>query len=131
MRHLNRETISYLIVGGCTTALSWGIFLLAMHFQAGAIAANNIANAIAILFAFFANKILVFKSPSYKPSHLLPEITKFAASRLLTHAIETAALFLLIDHLSLNPTVSKTATILLIQVCGNYALSKWVVFVKK
>jgi len=127
----HREVLTYLMVGGCTTALSWGIFALAIHLNAGTLAANNIANAIAILFAFFANKTLVFRSPLWALRHLLPEAGKFFASRLLTHILETFALLFLIDILHLNPILMKALTMALIQICGNYVLSKWVVFVRK
>jgi putative flippase GtrA len=126
-----RESIRYLFIGGITTAISWGVFVLAQHMGAGSVAANNIANALAILFAFAANKAFVFESSSWGVRTLLPELGKFGASRLLTHALETAALFVLVERLELPGFLMKGLTMLFIQVGGNYALSKWVVFVKK
>lgn len=127
----SREGMRYLVVGGMTTAISWGVFVLAQYVGAGAVAANNIANALAIAFAFVANKAFVFESTSWALRCVLPELGKFGASRLLTHVLETAALFVLVDRLELPGFLMKGLTMAVIQVGGNYVLSKWVVFVKK
>ncbi|MCL2203525.1 MAG: GtrA family protein [Defluviitaleaceae bacterium] len=131
IHYLNRESVSYLIVGGITTALSWGLFTLALHLGLGTIAANNMANALAILFAFFANKAIVFRSSSWAAGKVLYEFAKFGAARLLTHVLETVALYVLVEMLGLPGFLMKGLTMAFIQVLGNYALSKWVVFVKK
>ena len=128
---MKRETISYLIVGGCTTVLGWTIFTLALHFGFGTVFANNLSNGIAMAFAFFTNKIFVFRSASWDKKQALPELVKFLSARLLTHVLETAALFVLVDVWELPGFVMKGLTLFFIQVLGNYALSKWVVFVKK
>jgi putative flippase GtrA len=130
-KYLNRETISYLIVGGLTTLLSWILFTLALYFDLGTVAANNIANIIAVLFAFLANKIFVFQSSSWAVGKVLPEALRFFASRLLTHGLETAALVVLVDMFGFPGAIMKVLTMAVIQVLGNYALSKWVVFVRK
>jgi putative flippase GtrA len=130
-KFINRETISYLIVGGLTTGLSWGLFVLILHLNGGAVTANNIANAAAILFAFITNKIFVFRAVSWTGRALLREGVTFFSSRLFTHILETVALFILVDHLGLPGLYMKAATMVIIQVAGNYVLSKWVVFVKK
>jgi putative flippase GtrA len=131
MKHLNRETISYLVVGICTTALAWGLFALFSYLEMGTVATNNIANGVAVLFAFVANKAFVFKSSSWAAKKILPEMLRFFVSRLLTHALETAALYVLVDLLNLPAVIMKGLTMFFIQVLGNYALSKWAVFVKK
>jgi putative flippase GtrA len=130
-KYLNRETVSYLITGGCTTALAWGLFALLSHTGMGTVAANNIANGAAVLFAFAANKAFVFKSVSWAAGTVLAEGVKFAAARMLTHVIETAVLYVLVDLWELPGIIMKGITVFFIQVLGNYALSKWVVFVKK
>ena len=130
-KHINNEVIRYLFVGGCTTALSWGIFALAIYLGMGTIMANTVANVIAILFAFFANKMIVFRADGWEMHVLLPEMGKFFASRVFTHVLETVALFALVDGFGWHPVLMKTLTMVVIQVCGNYVLSKRVVFVKK
>jgi putative flippase GtrA len=130
-KFLNRETVSYLIAGICTTLLAWGLFVVLPYFGAGTIAANNIANGLAVLFAFAVNKVFVFKSPSWVLSKILPEMCKFFASRLLTHVLETAVLYVLVDRFGFSAVIMKGLTMFFIQVLGNYALSKRVVFVKK
>ena len=130
-RLLNRETVSYLIVGGITTVIAWGLFVLTQHAGTGAIAANNMGNGAAMLFAFFANKIFVFRAHSWQSRQLAREALTFFSARLLTHVLETLALFVLVDRLGLPGFLMKGLTMAVIQVGGNYALSKWVVFVKK
>ncbi|MCL2602915.1 MAG: GtrA family protein [Defluviitaleaceae bacterium] len=130
-KYLNRETVSYLTVGICTTTLAWGLFALLSHSGLGTVAANNVANAAAVLFAFAANKIIVFRSSSWAAKKVLPEMLKFFAARLLTHVLETAALYILVDVWELPAFIMKGLTMCFIQVLGNYALGKWVVFVKK
>jgi len=97
----------------------------------GTVAANNAANAAAILFAFVANKTVVFRSSSWSAREVLPEIAKFLASRLFTHVLETVALYILVDRFYLHAIAMKGLTMVFIQILGNYALGKWVVFVKK
>jgi putative flippase GtrA len=130
-KYLNRETVSYLIAGACTTALAWGAFALFSQWDMGTVTANNAANGLAVLFAFAANKLFVFRSPSWAIGKVLVEALKFFASRLFTHILETVALYILVDIWALPGVPMKGLTMVFIQVLGNYALGKWVVFVKK
>ena len=125
---VNYETVSYLFFGGLTTLVSMGSFALLIYIGMGTATANIVSNVLAIIFAFVTNKMFVFESSSWRMGVLLPELIKFGASRAFTTLVETLALMLLVDILGFDPLIMKALTMMFIQVIGNYALSKWVVF---
>ena len=129
-RHfLNYETVSYLLFGGLTTVVALGTYALFLFYFGMSVAvAGAGSNALAIIFAFVTNKMFVFESPGWGAKVLLPELVKFGASRAFTSVIETLVLVLMVDALGLNAMVVRLFTMVIIQVVGNYVLSKWVVF---
>jgi len=131
-KFVNHETVSYLLFGGLTTLVGLGAYALLIYgFDMSVAMAGAVSNVLAIIFAYVTNKIYVFESPSWRAGVLLPEIAKFGASRVLTSVVEILALVLLVDVLGLNAMVMRLVTMAIIQVAGNYALSKWVVFNKR
>jgi len=130
-RHVNHETVSYLFFGGVTTVIGLGFYALFIWAGISASMSTNLSNIAAIIFAFFVNKLFVFESPSWRPSIFLPELWKFFASRAATFVLEFLAILLLVDVLGFHAFVMRLITMVVIQVIGNYALSKWVVFIKK
>jgi len=128
---LTYETVSYLFFGGFTTIVGLGSFALFYYFYGmRAFVAGVLSRVLGIIFAFVTNKPFVFESPSWRPGVLIPEVIKFSASRGLTFAVEILVLALLVDILGLNAMIMQTLTMVIIQVIGNYVLSKWVVFAK-
>jgi len=120
-----------LFFGGLTTIVGLGSFALFHYFYGmSVLVAGAFSRALAIIFAFVTNKPFVFESPSWRLGILVPEIAKFGASRALTSVIEILVLALLVDVLGLNAMVMQIITMVVIQVIGNYVLSKWVVFAK-
>jgi len=129
---LNYETVSYLFFGGLATVVGLGTFALFIYvFGMSVAVASVVSNALAIIFAFVTNKMFVFESPSWQAGVLIPEIVKFGASRVFTTIVETLALVLLVDVMGLHAMVMRLITMVVIQVMGNYVLSKWVVFTKR
>ena len=94
-------------------------------------AATAVSNVLAIVFAFFPNKLYVFESKSWEAGVLVPEVVKFGASRALTFVLEFLAMWLLVDSLGFHAMLMRLLVALVIQVIGNYVLSKWIVFTKK
>lgn len=91
-----KEVILYLIVGGLTTVVDWLVFTLLKIFIPHTLSANSFLYYIspniipytvgwicAVLFAFWANKLLVFESKGKTQKQFLP----FVGSRVLTLAI--------------------------------------------
>jgi len=131
-RFLSYETISYLFFGGLATLVSIGTFALFFYAVGlnGAIA-GAISNVLAIIFAFVTNKLWVFESPSWGRGILVPEMIKFGISRGFTLILDVLALMLLVDRFGFNAMLMRLVTMIVIQVIGNYAFSKWLVFTKK
>ena len=127
---INYETISYLFFGGLTTIVGFGSFVVFMYIGFNTTISNTISTILAVLFAYFTNKIFVFKSKGWGFWFTACEIAKFCSGRFVMFAAETLLLILLIDLLGFNSTIMKAFTMTLV-VAGNYCFSKWIVFKKK
>lgn len=124
-----KELILYLIVGGLTTLVS---FLVQWLFKDIIPISAGIATLIAwffsVLFAFFANKLVVFESKGKRG--FFKELSLFFASRTLTGLFEIGAMWLFVDILVFNYWAVKIiANVIIIVV--NYILSKFIVFRNK
>lgn len=128
------ETISYLIVGGLTTIFAWGaMFLvswLAFDNPLYPTAFQNIVLSTVnwtagVIFAYFTNRIFVFKS--HEP--MLKEIPKFVMSRIATWVLELVMRQIL-GLMNVNVYVTTVVTAVLV-VIVNYVFSKLFVFTKK
>ena len=127
------EIINYLIVGGLTTIVSLGSYYLSIYtfldpyvwYQLQA--ANIISWICAVTFAYFANRIFVFKSKNQKK---FKEAVSFYGSRIATLFMDMSIMFVFVTLLHLNDKIMK----LVVQVVvtfANYILSKLFVFKKK
>jgi len=126
-RHINRETIYYLIFGGLTTVIGFSSFIVFVYLNMSIAAANTISTVLAVLFAFVTNKAFVFRSKSWEAKLVIKEFLSFCTSRLFTFLVETALLIVLVDILHFNSTIMKGLTMVIV-VAGNYVLSKRLVF---
>ena len=126
---LNYETISYLVCGALTTIVGFGSFVLLINANFGTAASNTISTVLAVLFAFFTNKIFVFRSARWSLKLVAREFAKFCSGRLVMFIAETLLLILLVDVIGLNSAIIKAFTMALV-IVGNYCFSKWVVFRK-
>lgn len=131
------EIFLYIYIGGLTTIiniLSWNIsFNLINKFIVSDNIAWKVAEAIAfviaIIFAFFADKLVVFKSYSFKPEKVFTELGIFIGARLLTELINVGLMVLIIDINKQAPLTGKIiASIVVIIV--NYLFSKFIIFRK-
>lgn len=133
-----REVIVYLIAGVLATLVNLIVFtLLSNVFGHDRWWLSNLpAILAAILFAFFTNRIVVFRSKG----NIWTEMGKFFAARIFVSLIfEYGAMFLLYNIIGLTYgipilqwqlSVSKLLTQVLVMV-GNYVLSKWFIFIPK
>lgn len=139
-----REMIKYIIVGGLTTTVNYII-----HFGLRAVGFNyyvalTIAWIGAVLFAYAANRITVFKSKA-KGKAQTKEFFLFIGARLFTYGIEMLVSFIFIDCakvdrfvwqpefteaiIPVGELVVKTTAQVVI-VISNYLFSKFVIFKK-
>lgn len=132
-----REVIAYIIVGVLTTLVNLGVFALLSAWVGHERwwVSNFPAILAAVIFAFIANKMIVFRSDG----PILQEIGKFLLSRLATAlAFEYGAMFILTDLMQMRSVLtlfgieiltSKLLTQILVMI-GNYVLSKYFIFTK-
>ena len=127
------EIINYLIVGGLTTIVSLGTYYLcvftfldpnnALQLQI----ANIISWICCVTFAYFANRIFVFKSNN---KNKLKEAAGFYTSRIATLLMDMGIMFLLVTVFHGNDKISKLIVQVVVTIL-NYILSKIFVFKKK
>lgn len=129
-----QEIISYLIVGGMTTVVSWAAMFLANWLAFGnplyPTALQNLVLSIVnwtagATFAYFTNRAFVFKS--HEP--MLKEIPKFLLSRVATLVMEIV-IRQVFGVLGINVYVT-TIVVAVLVIVGNYVFSKLFVFNKK
>ncbi len=125
------ETVRYIVIGGCTTAIDYASFYLMERVLRLDLTFSNIAStALAILFAYVTNKLYVFECRTSCLSELAAEFFKFIASRLFTMAVEIAGFHLFVVVLGQNSMLGKAEAIVIV-ILLNYILSKFLVFRKK
>ena len=127
------EMINYLIVGGLTTVVSLGTYCFCVYtflnpnnaFQLQI--ANIISWISCVTFAYFTNRIFVFKS---KRTDKLKEAISFYGSRIATLLLEMGIMFVFVTILHFNDKIIKLVAQVVITIL-NYVLSKLLIFRKK
>ena len=133
-----REQISYLFFGGLTTVVDWSISFLLYHFWIDAQAksgmlvhvADVLAWGVAVLFAFFTNRIWVFQSKTTGILPITKELTGFAGGRVFTLLLQELIMAVFVTWLGWNKYVFRLLTAVLVVIL-NYIISKLLVFRKK
>ena len=128
---LTVEVFLYIVFGVLTTIVNIGSFailtaLLGMEENS----ANVIAITLAVLFAYFTNKGLVFNSTASTFTEKLFEFFKFMLGRLFTMVIEFSGFFLLFNVLHIHKFISKTVVTIVVIIL-NFFISKFFAFKKK
>lgn len=131
----NTEFWNYIIVGLLTTVVSLVSYFIctrtfldpnnAIELQI----ANIISWVLAVTFAYFTNRIFVFKSNT-KGLNQVSEVTKFVGSRILSLLMDMFTMFIMVTILHINDTISKISTQVIVTI-ANYFLSKLFVFKNK
>jgi putative flippase GtrA len=122
------ETVRYLIVGVLTTLVDMGVFALATGVMDMPVNAGNIISIIvAILFAYIANKLVVFRARSPDRRGLFLEFAKFIGARLITMALEVGVVWLIAGAAGGDKYAAKAIALVLV-IISNYILSKLIVF---
>lgn len=127
------EIINYLIVGGLTTVVSLGTYYFCVYtfldpenaFQLQL--ANIISWICCVTFAYFANRIFVFKS---KRKDKLKEAASFYCSRITTLLMDMGIMFVFVTLIGFNDKIMKLVVQVVVTIL-NYVLSKLLVFKKK
>ena len=126
------EIIRYLIIGVLTTIVSLLTYYLLVStvFDPNNAIELQITNIISwivcVTFAYFTNRIYVFKVDNEVNAK---EVISFYASRLSTLFIDMLLMFVFVTLLSFNDKIVKLAVQVIIIIL-NYILSKFIVFKK-
>lgn len=125
-----KEVILYLFFGGCTTFINIFTFFIARLIGVELFLSNSIAWVIAVLFAFFTNKIYVFEKKSASKSKAMKECISFFWYRFLSFVLfDVGTMFVAVNILHINEIVSKVLANILV-VIFNYVASKLIIFKK-
>ena len=127
-KFVNYETISYLVVGVLTTILSIAVFAGCYRkLKMSTVMSNIISWVIAVAFAYVANKIFVFQSPSWEMAVVVKELIGFVSARLLTLGFDIAFIYITVDKLHWNDILCKIGSNVVVMIV-NYVASKLFIF---
>jgi len=127
-KFVNYETISYLVVGVLTTVISIAVFAGCYRkLKMSTVVSNIISWVIAVAFAYVANKIFVFQSPSWEMAVVIKEIIGFVSARLLTLGFDIAFIYITVDKLHWNDILCKIGSNVVVMIV-NYVASKLFIF---
>lgn len=122
------EPILYLFFGGLTFIISVISFVLfSLLCEINELIANILSWLVAVLFAFFTNRIWVFKSPTNTVRRFIVQIITFFSGRIVTLVFEEAILYIFITRLH-HSTVLVKIFAQIIVIILNYVISKIYVF---
>ena len=128
--------VRYLVVGGLTTFVSLASFqVLCILFGVDPEAPDNvyvtvsniISIILAILFAYTANKLVVFRARCDSKQSLLAEFITFVSGRIFTMIVEVVLVFLFVNVIGQYPLLGKFETSVVIVIL-NYLISRFIVF---
>ena len=122
-----KEIINYLIAGVLTTIVSILSYVLFKNiFHIHYIISNIISWIIAVTFAYIINSKYVFESDK---KNKIKEFISFVSCRILSLIIETIAMYLMVDIITINDDISKIIAQFIVLVL-NYIFSKFLTFKK-
>ena len=147
------ELLRYLIAGGLTTVLSmvisYGVcFLLAdrppmegnlilwvidsINRATGVQVsiANAVSWVIAVLFAFWINRVMVFQVKGGGAKAVLTELAQFAGGRIVSFLVFEQGLMLLLKAIGVSNFVNRIVVMVFVMVF-NYVISKFWIFKEK
>lgn len=125
---LTKEVIFYIIFGVFTTLVNIGSFYILTNFiNLEKNISNLLSIIIAVFFAYFTNRKLVFNSQATTFNEKLNEFFKFIVGRAFTMVVEFVGFFVLFNLLHIHELISKTS-ITIIVIILNFFISKFFAF---
>lgn len=127
----HNEIINYLIIGALTTVVSLITYWL---FSRGINLNYRISTVlswiITVIFAFFANKNIVFKSKTATKQEFIFQIINFFKFRLLSLIMDYLLMIIFVEIVNINDLIAKMI-VQFIVIVSNYVFSKFLVFNNK
>lgn len=125
-----KEVILYAVFGILTTICNIGTFaLLNKVFNVNENIANIFAILLAVLFAYFTNKDLVFHSKAQNSKERFIEFCKFILGRAFTMVVEYVGCALMFKFLPI-PNILSKCIITVVVIILNFFISKFFAFKK-
>lgn len=125
-----RLFIEYNIFGFTATLMETFLYWLFYRvIELSNVQATLIAWIITVIYAFFTNKIFVYKSNFWRFTSVAIEFASFFGFRVITGVYNVFHMWLTVDILSWWPVPMKAIAALIVGLM-NYLLGKWVVFKK-
>lgn len=133
-----KSVILYIIFGGLTTVIDWGVSFLLYYLWGDAIdatpillhGANVVAWVAAVAFAYVTNRIWVFESRRRGFLPILGEIAAFAGGRVTTLVLQEIIMAVFCTWLGFNEYITKLIAAVFVVIL-NYFISKIFVFRKQ
>lgn len=125
-----KEVILYLVFGVLSTVInivSFWLFNDIGHIDYKI--SNIIAWALAVIFAFITNKVLVFESTNKNKQENTKEALSFLIARLFSLVVDMIIMIVMIDMLKLGNILSKVVANVVVVII-NYIFSKFIIFKK-
>lgn len=124
------EIVRYIIVGVVTTLVSFVFYYIFYNFLK---LEPNIANIysiiLAIIFAYFTNKLFVFQTKFISIKFIASEFLKFVGSRIVTMITEVVLFYIVFEFIGVSELLTK-AFVTVVTVVLNYFFSKFYIFKK-
>lgn len=128
---LTKEVILYIVFGVLTTLVNIGSFaLLNKVFKIDENVSNFFAILLAVLFAYFTNKDLVFHSGATNFKQRFIEFCKFMLGRAFTFFVEYFGCALMFKYIPIPNVISKSIMTVIVIIL-NFFISKFFAFRKK
>lgn len=125
-----KSILFYVLFGVLTTIVSILVFIVFYSvFNFNELFANIISWIFAVTFAYLTNRKWVFNSV-VKGWNIIREIIAFFSGRVLTLIIEEILLLIFVTFLSINATMVKILSQVIVLLL-NYIISKFIVFRRK
>lgn len=125
-----KEILLYLFFGALTMIVSIASYAICnLTFGINALVANIISWILAVMFAFYTNRIWVFQAQRNLIRDFLKQMASFCSGRIVTLIIEEVILFIFITCLHYNSMVIKVIAQVVVVIL-NYVISKLWVFRK-
>lgn len=117
------EIIRYIIAGILTTIVSIASYNLLRNINIDYKICTILSWILAVIFAYFINKLFVFKSQKNN----IKEFINFILARLLSLFIEFIFMMIMVDFININDRIAKLIVQFVVLVL-NYIFSKFFVF---
>lgn len=126
-----RTFLTYCFYGFLATLLETGLYSLFYYtFGAPNIFSTITAWILTVIFAFFTNKVFVYRSRVWKARVFLREIAAFFSCRITTGVINAVWMFVFVDVLHFSGVVMKLLAALVVGIV-NYTAGLFAVFRKE